>query len=251
MSGNGTPPPATPARPAARRPRRPSLGPDEFLDKALGVFLEKGFEGASIEAITARAGIAKRTVYQRWGDKKSLFKAALRRAIEDWIVPVERLRAAETGELEGSLLAIGQILVDNLLSPAGLRLIRLTNAVSGHMPELGVYSVEQGTRPTLAYLADLFARHLGNGGAYAQADDAAEAFLHLVVGGPGNDAAWGVTRDKAAIDRRIRFSVRLFLHGLLPPGDAAPGRDVERLRGLLAETMRQLDGALARLEATG
>src|SRR6516164_3045395 len=103
-----------------RRPRRPSLSNEQLLDEALDLFLEQGFERTSIEEITATAGMAKRTVYLRYGDKKSLFKAALERAIEDWIVPVERLRAAETPDLEQSLLAIGRILLDNILSSAGL-----------------------------------------------------------------------------------------------------------------------------------
>jgi len=235
--------PAAPAR--ERRPRRPSLSYEAFLDKALDLFLEQGFERTSIEAITASAGMAKRTVYLRYGDKTALFKAALQRAIEDWIVPVERLRAAESPDLEASLLAIGQILVDNILSPAGLRLLRLTNAESARMPEIGDYTVHKGTDQTIAYLADLFRRHLGAD--FAEAEDAAEAFLNLVVGGPANAAAWGVVQEPATIDRRTRYSVRLFLHGLLP-AKAAPADDVARLKSLLDETMSQLEQAMARLE---
>lgn len=229
-----------------RRPRRPSLSNEEFLDQALDLFLEQGFERTSIEAITASVGMAKRTVYLRYGDKTALFKAALQRAIEEWIVPVERLRAAETRDLEASLLAIGQILVENILSPAGLRLLRLTNAESARMPEIGDYTVHQGTDQTIAYLADLFRRHLG--AEFAEADDAAEAFLALVVGGPANAAAWGVTHDRTTIDRRTRYSIRLFLHGMLPAHAAAPADDVARLKGLLGETMAQLAQAMARLE---
>lgn len=232
-----------------RRPRRPSLSNEEFLDKALDLFLEQGFERTSIEAITASAGMAKRTVYLRYGDKTALFKAALQRAIEEWIVPVERLRAAETGDLEASLLAIGQILVDNILSPAGLRLLRLTNAESARMPEIGDYTVHQGTDQTIAYLADLFRRHLG--AEFAEADDAADAFLALVVGGPANAAAWGVAQDPATLNRRLRYGVRLFLHGMLPAPSAAPADDVARLKGLLSDTMAELGRAMARLERPG
>lgn len=240
---------------APRRPRRPSLNNEEFLDKALDLFLERGFERSSIEEITSTAGMAKRTVYLRYGDKKSLFKAALKRAIEDWIVPVERLKAAERDDLEESLLAIGQLLVDNILSPAGLRLLRVTNAESGRMPEIGAYTVQQGTEPTIAFLADLFRRHIGRGGGdFPDAEDAAEAFIHLVVGGPAIAAAWGVVRDKAAIDRRVRYSVRWFLHGLLPQSRMVTTPDSEdennRLKKLLAESMIQLDHARERLEQT-
>jgi TetR/AcrR family transcriptional regulator, mexJK operon transcriptional repressor len=247
-------------RPSRRRPRRRSLSNEELLDKALDLFLEKGFERTSIEEITRTAGMAKRTVYLRYSDKKSLFKAVLQRAIELWIVPVERLREAECGDLEQTLLAIGQILVDNVLSPAGLRLLRLTNAESGRMPEIGVYNVHQGSDPTIAYLADLFRRRLGHDGAgFPEAEDAAEVFLHLVVGGPANAAAWGVMRDKAAIDSRICYSVRVLLRGMLTssrksaPLDAPEGVDDDnlRLKKLLAETMIQLDVALERLQKVG
>jgi TetR/AcrR family transcriptional regulator, mexJK operon transcriptional repressor len=116
-------------------PGRPTLSNEELLDKALDLFLEKGFERTTIDAITASAGMAKRTVYLRYSDKTALFKAALQRAIEDWIVPVERLRAAESDDIEETLLRVGQILMENLMGPAGLRLLRITNAESARMPE--------------------------------------------------------------------------------------------------------------------
>ena len=84
--------------------------------------------------------MAKRTVYLRYGNKTRLFKASLQRAIEEWIVPVDRLRAAETDDAEETLLRIGQLLVANILSPAGLRLMRITNAESARMPEIGAFT---------------------------------------------------------------------------------------------------------------
>jgi TetR/AcrR family transcriptional repressor of mexJK operon len=241
-----------------RRPRRPSLSNEQLLDKALDLFLEQGYERTSIETITATAGMAKRTVYLRYGDKKTLFIAALQRAIEDWIVPIERLRSAECDSLEQTLLGVSQILVDNVLSPAGLRLLRLTNAESGHMPDIGPFTVRAGTDRTIAYLADLFHRHLGREDwGLAAAEEAAEAFIHLVVGGPANAAAWGVTRDKEAIDRRIGFSVRVFLHGLLLQPAERPGvplaleDEYRSLKKLLSQTMLQLDAIGERLERAG
>ena len=194
-----------------RRPGRPSLSNEQLLDHALDLFLEQGFERTSIEGICQAAGMAKRTVYARYGDKETLFKAALQRAIQDWIVPIEALHAAETEDLEESLLAIGRILLANISSPAGQRLLRLTNAESGRMPEIGAFSVEQGTRPTIEYLADLFRRRIGD-----QFDPAfaGEAFLNLITG-PSISAAWGVSVDPAALEGHTRNAVRLFMHGML------------------------------------
>ncbi len=238
------------SEPARRRPGRPSLSNEQLLDIALDLFLEQGFERTSIEAICAAAGMAKRTVYARYGDKESLFRAALQRAIEEWIVPIERLRAAEVEDLEASLLAIGEILLANIMSPAGLRLLRLTNAESGRSPEIGAYNVQQGTEPTIEFLAELFARRLSSEGkGLLDPRDAAEGFLHLVTG-PGIDAAWGLQRDEAALARHIRSSVRLFLHGALPR-DAGEADEATRMRKLLAETASALEGMRQRLAGEG
>jgi len=235
-----------------RRRRRPSLTDAQFLSKAYAIFTENGFDGTTIDALAVEAGIAKRTIYQRFGDKKGVFIASINQAIDDWMVPTERLGAAETGDLEGTLQAIGQILVDNALSPSGLRLLRLTNAESGRMPEIGEHTVHFGSDRTIAYLAGLFQRYLSadaTGGAginLRDAEDAAESFLHLIVGGPANAAAWGVRRSRAAIDRRIRYSVGLFMHGLSGPGDVLSDRSAqalenETLKRLLAEAMVEID----------
>jgi TetR/AcrR family transcriptional regulator, mexJK operon transcriptional repressor len=197
-------------------PGRPTLSNEELLDKALDLFLEKGFERTTIDAITASAGMAKRTVYLRYADKTALFKAALQRAIESWIVPVERLRAAESDDVEETLLRVGQILLENLMGPAGLRLLRITNAESARMPEIGAYTTENGTAPTIAYLADLIQRRIPFRSDVADAQEAAFAFLYLVACGPATMAAWGVVLDNAAIDRHTQYCVRLFLYGLLP-----------------------------------
>ena len=197
-------------------PGRPTLTNEELLDKALDLFLEKGFERTTIDAITASAGMAKRTVYLRYSDKTALFKAALQRAIEDWIVPVERLRAAESDDVEETLLRVGNILLENLMGPAGLRLLRITNAESARMPEIGAYTHQNGTAPTIAYLADLIQRRIPFRSDIADAQEAAFAFLYLVACGPATMAAWGVVLDNAAIDRHTQYCVRLFLYGLLP-----------------------------------
>ena len=225
-----------------RRPGRPSLSNEELLDKALDLFLEKGFAGTSIDAICAAAGMAKRTVYARYGDKESLFKAALTRAIDDWIVPIEHLRAQESDDFVATLERIGEILVTNVLGPAGLRLLRLTNAESVAMPEIAVDNVRRGTDPTLHYLVDLFSRRLHtDAGGFVDAEEAAQAFLSMVVGGPASNAAWGMRIDMDTVTRHTRYCVRLFLYGVMDRVPVADDRS--RLRGLLNEARAAMDEA--------
>lgn len=228
-----------------RGPGRPSLSNEELLDKALDLFLEQGFERTSIDAITAAAGMAKRTVYLRYGDKKSLFQAALRRAIEDSQVPIEDLRTLESEDIEKTLLDVGRTLVANVTSPASLRLHRIQNAESGRMPEIGAAIYRQGTERLIGYVADLLRRRIGpDTVAMSEWNEAAIAFMYLVVCGPPTMTVYGVPLDKDWIETHTRYCVRLFLHGLLPrrAGDAPTDvRDLEhenrRLRDLLVKTM--------------
>jgi TetR/AcrR family transcriptional regulator, mexJK operon transcriptional repressor len=248
VAGAGAEPEVLPGK---RRPGRPTLSNEELLETAFELFTKNGYERTSIEAIAGAAGMAKRTVYARYGDKTTLFKAALTRAIEEWIVPVEVLSSAESDDLEETLLRVGMILVANVLRPGGQRLLRLTNAVSGQMPEIAAFNVQKGTEPTLEYLADLFRRRLGMHGMTAPvAAEAAEAFIDLVVGGPANLASRGIVLDDAAVDRRTRYCVGLFLHGVLPRDRRSVAAEEEnvRLRSSMTDVLAQLDRARDQLE---
>lgn len=68
------------------RPRAAHLGPERrrpmILDAAFSVFLEKGYEGASMEAIARRAGVSKPVVYSSFAGKDALFGELLRREEE-------------------------------------------------------------------------------------------------------------------------------------------------------------------------
>jgi hypothetical protein len=80
------------------------------------------------------------------------------------------------------------------------------------------------------------------------ADEAALAFLHLIVGGPASTAAWGVVLDDDAIDRHTRYCVRLFLHGALAATDGgAVDQEIQRLRTLAKESEELLAQAQGKL----
>lgn len=59
------------------RPR--SFDPDEALDLARDVFWRNGFQGTSLDDITAATGLAKPSLYAAFGDKNALFLKVLDR----------------------------------------------------------------------------------------------------------------------------------------------------------------------------
>lgn len=187
----------------------------ELLDEALDIFLESGFEATTIDAICNAVGMSRRTIYTRYGDKETLFKAALQRAIDQWIVPMERLRAAECEDLEETLVAIARMWVSNIKKPSGMRLVRIANTEVFRRPEIAAYLWERTAQPTIGYLTELFRNRLRPGKTgIADAEDAASAFLILVVEGSVQLAVWGKMPD-ADFDRQIVYRTRLFLRGAL------------------------------------
>lgn len=59
------------------RPR--AYDPDEALDQAARVFWTRGFDGASLDDLSAAMGMARPSIYRAFGDKEQLFLRALAR----------------------------------------------------------------------------------------------------------------------------------------------------------------------------
>ena len=68
----------TEAGSANRRPGRPRSEQAEqaIIEATLDLFAEQGFEGVCVEAVAARAGVGKATIYRRWPNKEELLLAA-------------------------------------------------------------------------------------------------------------------------------------------------------------------------------
>jgi AcrR family transcriptional regulator len=71
------------------RPR--SFDPGEALDLARDVFWRKGFQGTSLDDITAATGLAKPSLYAAFGDKNALFLKVLGRYHERIVANAERI----------------------------------------------------------------------------------------------------------------------------------------------------------------
>ena len=76
--GPGTDTEAGPTAETSRRPGRPRSEQAEhaIIEATLELFAEQGFEGVCVEAVAARAGVGKATIYRRWPNKEELLLAA-------------------------------------------------------------------------------------------------------------------------------------------------------------------------------
>ena len=66
---------ATERRPPGRP--RSEQAEQAIIDAALELFGERGVDGVCVEAVAARAGVGKATIYRRWSSKEDLLIAAL------------------------------------------------------------------------------------------------------------------------------------------------------------------------------
>jgi AcrR family transcriptional regulator len=95
----------------AERPRAAHLGPERrrplVLDAAMEVFLEHGFEGASMAAIADAAGVSKPVVYDCFVSKDELFKALFQREETRVMEEVQRALPEDGGD-EGTEAALAK-----------------------------------------------------------------------------------------------------------------------------------------------
>ena len=78
-----------------------------ILDVAKRLFTHHGFDGVSMDQIAAEAAVSKLTVYSHFGDKESLFSAAVRAKCEEQMPSALFLEGLE-GDLREQLTAIAR-----------------------------------------------------------------------------------------------------------------------------------------------
>lgn len=96
---------ALPAPPTHQR--RKAERPQELLDAALSLFVEKGFAASKAEEVAARAGVSKGTLYLYYPSKEDLLKAVIRAHLSSEIAAGAAEAAAHGGssaELLGEVL---------------------------------------------------------------------------------------------------------------------------------------------------
>ncbi|RJF91213.1 TetR/AcrR family transcriptional regulator [Sphingomonas cavernae] len=189
----------------------------ELLDIALDMFLDRGFELTTMEGVAAAVGMTKRTIYARYEDKAALFLATVERAIERTRMSPAALHALVSDDLEQTLAAVARTRIAELMTPEGLKLRRVINTESYRFPEIFTLSYEQGAKPVIDFLTDLFRRHDSAGAVCVERPEmAANVFMSMVVGGPVRLLASGEAMRQDEIEDWIGTAVRLFLNGVRP-----------------------------------
>jgi TetR/AcrR family transcriptional regulator, mexJK operon transcriptional repressor len=182
-----------------------------LLATAFRLFLDKGWDGVSVEEISRESGVAKGFIYARYADKGALFTEAIERLMAD-VMGTLHLPGPLPEDVEDGLFALGRRMLDVALQPEALAFFRQFIAEAGRLSDLTRHFVERN--PLLALIADALRTYADRGA--IRLDDprlTAEHFAILVIG-ISRMKALLVGRDPPAEEeRRLRAAVRLFLDG--------------------------------------
>jgi AcrR family transcriptional regulator len=136
---------------------------ERILDAARKVFLERGFEGSSVDEIAVAARSGKPTIYARLGDKRALFNAVVMRDVITKITQFNT-EVPTGGPTEERLARLATALLHWVLDDEKMALMRLAIAEVNRFPELA--STVSRTAQRLS--TEVAARYLGE---MAKSDD--------------------------------------------------------------------------------
>lgn len=159
---------------------------ERILDAAKTIFLQQGFEGASVDEIAQRARAGKPTIYARFPNKAALFAAVIARQAArntqyENLVPEGRSARAK-------LISVGTALIERAFAEDTIGLMRTTIAESPRFPELTREISDKARRRAAVNLTKIMseiasAGDLAGKGAFRpeRIEDTARIYLDIIV----------------------------------------------------------------------
>lgn len=150
----------------------------QILDGARKVFMDLGFDGASMGEIARAAQVSKGTLYVYFADKCALFEAILEQeALQHGqvVFNFDPARDAET-----TLNEFGRAYIHLLCRPGGGSAIRTVMAIAERMPDVGRRYYARVLNKTINRLSDYLKAHAAAGDlTIDDCDLAASQFMEL------------------------------------------------------------------------
>jgi TetR/AcrR family transcriptional regulator, mexJK operon transcriptional repressor len=151
-----TPGTAPPRRSRRGRPtaERAAAIDATIVAAALELFLECGYEAATMEAIAERAGVSKGTLYARYPSKEPLFRAVLQERRNRWSDLNSAITDPAPTEFTARLWSRARTLQRMFEWPEFVQISRLIQSSTATFPDVAGYWREIGTQHFLELLAD-------------------------------------------------------------------------------------------------
>jgi AcrR family transcriptional regulator len=153
------------------------------LESAKRLFVELGYNGASMDAVAADAGVSKLTVYSHFGDKDTLFREAVRMRCQE-VLPDQLYSVTPGTPIRDALLTIARRHAQLMTSSETIGVWRaISSDCQNGSPRMGRLLWEEGPQRTRKLLEQFLSRHVSAGA--LDIDDVSRAagqFMALLKG---------------------------------------------------------------------
>ena len=213
------------ANPAATRQRRKEARPQELLDAALDLFVEKGFAATRSEEVASRAGVSKGTLYLYYPSKEELLKEVIRHNVVNQIAEgIEIVRAFEGSSAE--LLAyVLRLWWERVGETRASGILKLMMSEVRNFPEIAQFWIDEVTSPADRMIAEIVQRGIDSGEFRpVHVGDVVHALISPLLFLVMNKHSLGACVASEKLDPRaiIEAQIDLVLNGLHAPARAKP-----------------------------
>ncbi|WP_071515955.1 TetR/AcrR family transcriptional regulator [Geitlerinema sp. PCC 9228] len=186
-----------------------------ILNAAADLFVERGYDGVSVDAIVKEVGGSKANIYNYFGGKQGLFRAIVEDMSQQILSP---LADAEIGNLppREALTAIGKQVMSVVLSDRAIGLLRIVIAENRQFPELGSLFLKSGPQPCHQCLAQYLEKQQQLGTLKpCDSQQAAMQFIGMFLGSIQMQRLLGTMSapDQQQIETLVDSAVTTFLEG--------------------------------------
>lgn len=203
-----------------RRTERGEQRRQALIDAARDVFLEQGYERASIEEVMRRVGGgSKASLYSYFGSKEGLFWEVLNLQCDRFMQDL-RMPTVADENLEETLTAVARRFLKQISEPVSRDLFRIMIAEAPRFPELAERFYERGASSVRRMLGQYLAEQCKAG--RLQCEDVEIAAIHFfeLLKAPHLRMMLGLSPFPRGMsqEKYVSQSVRLFLYGCAVTG---------------------------------
>jgi len=148
---------------AGPRQRRKEARPQELLEAALALFVEKGFAATRTEEVARQAGVSKGTLYLYYPSKEELFKAVVRHNLSSLIAEGAELAAQFEGSSSDLLSQLMQTWWQRIGNTPAAGIHKIVLAEVRNFPELAQFYTDEVIIPADRLFSDTVQRGIDRG----------------------------------------------------------------------------------------
>lgn len=214
---------------SVKQRRAPTERPQEILDAALTLFVEKGFAATRLDDVAKRAGLSKAAIYLYFSDKTALFEGVIQQAVGRNLGTVETMLAAHRGPVADLLPRILEFMASRIEDTPMASVAKVVISESRAFPEIGRFYLKEVIGRGLPLMEGLIARGIAQG-EFRKVDPAMTVRSMvgaMLLGGIWRTVFEPIGAEKLDVRALARHHADLILHALRPVG-ATSGPEVPR-----------------------